>query len=84
MDCRPAAKVDVKHFQRPGISQLDAFWLAWAETEKRKRLGLSIYVSLIQFSYNIVPYYFAPNGWQLQHIVNATILWVVFKNFLWA
>jgi len=28
----------------PGIESLEAAWLAWIETEKRKRLGLSIYV----------------------------------------
>lgn len=45
LDCRPSASVEVETYLRPGVSQLEATWLAWAETEKRKRLGLSIYVS---------------------------------------
>ena len=46
LDCRPSARIDVEQFQGRGISQTQAAWLAWVETEKRKRLGLSIYVSL--------------------------------------
>lgn len=42
LDCRPSARIEPE--QRSGRSQLDASWLAWIETEKRKRLGLSIYV----------------------------------------
>lgn len=38
LDCRPAAKVQNE--------RTDAKWLAWVESEKQKRLGLSIYVSL--------------------------------------
>jgi hypothetical protein len=30
---------------------MHAAWLAWAETEKRKRLGLSIYVSVSHLSF---------------------------------
>lgn len=45
LDCRPVARVDIETYQKPGRSHLEAIWLAWAETEKRKRLGLSIYVS---------------------------------------
>jgi len=37
--------MNVERFQRPGVSHIEATWLAWIETEKRKRLGLSIYVS---------------------------------------
>ena len=48
LDCRPSASVEIQTYLRPGVSQLEATWLAWAETEKRKRLGLSIYVSLLR------------------------------------
>jgi hypothetical protein len=50
LDCRPSARVEIERFQRPGLSQMQAAWLAWVETEKRKRLGLSIYVSSMFFS----------------------------------
>jgi hypothetical protein len=45
LDCRPSSRLSHEQFQRPGLSQLDAVWLAWVETEKRKRLGLCVYVS---------------------------------------
>ena len=45
LDCRPSARVDIEQFRRQGISHMQAAWSAWIETEKRKRLGLSIYVS---------------------------------------
>lgn len=47
LDCRPSARVEIGRFLQPGISHMQAAWLAWVETEKRKRLGLSIYVSSI-------------------------------------
>lgn len=47
LDCRPSAKVDAERFQREGKSPIEASWLSWAETEKKKRLGLSIYVSYL-------------------------------------
>jgi len=37
--------VEIDSYLRPGVAPLEATWLAWAETEKRKRLGFSIYVS---------------------------------------
>lgn len=45
LDCRPTSRVDMERYQRPGTSNLDATWLAWVDSEKRKRLGLAIYVS---------------------------------------
>jgi hypothetical protein len=45
LDCRNSAAVGAESYQRPGVSPLQAAWLAWVETEKRKRLGLSVYVS---------------------------------------
>jgi len=44
LDHRPSARVEPKIFQQQGHEPLEALWLAWIETEKRKRLGLSIYV----------------------------------------
>jgi hypothetical protein len=45
LDNRPSAKVDIERFQREGMTLTEATWTAWIETEKRKRLGLCIYVS---------------------------------------
>lgn len=42
LDCRPAPRGEE---QNPTRSQYDSGWMSWIETEKRKRLGLSIYVS---------------------------------------
>jgi hypothetical protein len=55
LDCRPSSKIPSERYERPGISKIQATWLAWIETEKRKRLGLSIYVSVI-FHFIIVSY----------------------------
>lgn len=44
LDCRPSAKGDIERFQREGLTLTEATWTAWIETEKRKRLGLCIYV----------------------------------------
>lgn len=42
LDCRPTSRVEPD--QRSDRSSLASNWMAWIETEKRKRLGLSIYV----------------------------------------
>jgi hypothetical protein len=44
LDCRPCGRHDTGRFQQAGPGTQAATWLAWAEMEKRKRLGLSIYV----------------------------------------
>ncbi|TVY67435.1 Zinc finger protein [Lachnellula suecica] len=58
LDCRPSAKVHMDGFLRQGMSPVEASWLSWVETEKRKRLGLSIYVFDCQFPalFNNQPY----------------------------
>ncbi|KAE9364876.1 hypothetical protein N431DRAFT_431620 [Stipitochalara longipes BDJ] len=58
LDCRPSASVEIESHVRPGVTQLDAAWLAWVETEKRKRLGLSIYIYDCQYPtlFNNQPY----------------------------
>jgi len=50
--------VEVEAYQRPGVSPLQAVWLAWVETEKRKRLGLSVYIFDCQYPalFNNQPY----------------------------
>ncbi|CZT11678.1 uncharacterized protein RCO7_08703 [Rhynchosporium graminicola] len=58
LDCRPISRVEIDLYQRPGRPQLEAVWLAWVETEKRKRLGLSIYIFDCQYPalFNNQPY----------------------------
>ncbi|KAH8656564.1 fungal-specific transcription factor domain-containing protein [Tricladium varicosporioides] len=58
LDCRPSARIEVARYQSSNMSQLHAIWLAWAETEKRKRLGLSIYIFDCQYPalFNCQPY----------------------------
>ncbi|PBP27802.1 C2H2 type zinc finger domain protein [Diplocarpon rosae] len=58
LDNRPVASVDIGPYQRPGRTQMEAVWLAWIETEKRKRLGLSIYIFDCQYPalFNNQPY----------------------------
>ncbi|KAF8849640.1 hypothetical protein BDZ45DRAFT_662909 [Acephala macrosclerotiorum] len=56
LDCRHSARIEPN--QRSGRSPMDAAWLAWIETEKRKRLGLSIYIFDCQYPalFNNQPY----------------------------
>lgn len=58
LDCRPSAKVDAERFQREGLSPVEASWMAWKETEKKRRLGLSIYMFDCHFPafFNNQPY----------------------------
>ncbi|KAL2067603.1 hypothetical protein VTL71DRAFT_2028 [Oculimacula yallundae] len=58
LDCRPVSRVEIDLYQRPGRSQMEAVWLAWVETERRKRLGLSIYIFDCQYPalFNNQPY----------------------------
>ncbi|TVY37842.1 Early growth response protein 1 [Lachnellula occidentalis] len=58
LDCRPAANVEVNHYQRESQSPSDVSWMAWVENEKKKRLGLSIYVYDCMFPalFNNQPY----------------------------
>ena len=46
LDQRPSANLDTERFLRVGLGPLESTWRAWAETEKKKRLGLSIYVGI--------------------------------------
>ncbi|KAE8446235.1 hypothetical protein EG329_012460 [Mollisiaceae sp. DMI_Dod_QoI] len=56
LDCRQSARIEPD--QRSRRSPLEASWLAWIETEKRKRLGLSIYIFDCQYPalFNNQPY----------------------------
>ncbi|CAG8972743.1 hypothetical protein HYALB_00006834 [Hymenoscyphus albidus] len=58
LDCRPSSRISVEKYKAPGVSEWDAIWFAWAETEKRKRLGLCIYMFDCQWSalFNCQPY----------------------------
>ncbi|CAL3973322.1 unnamed protein product [Diplocarpon coronariae] len=58
LDNRPVASIDIEPYQRPGRTQIEAVWFSWIETEKRKRLGLSIYIYDCQYPalFNNQPY----------------------------
>ncbi|EKD19501.1 uncharacterized protein L3040_002619 [Drepanopeziza brunnea f. sp. 'multigermtubi'] len=58
LDNRPVARVDAEPYRRPGRPRIEAVWLAWIETERRKRLGLSIYIYDCQYPalFNNQPY----------------------------
>lgn len=58
LDCRSSSKIPAERYFRPGVSKIQATWLAWIETEKRKRLGLSIYIYDSQYPalFNNQPY----------------------------
>jgi hypothetical protein len=44
LDCRPISRVQLDPNTLPRNSPQEIEWLSWIETEKRKRLGLAIYV----------------------------------------
>lgn len=46
LDCRPASRVNLGSTSLPTNSPGEVEWFSWIETEKRKRLGLSIYVGI--------------------------------------
>ncbi|KAL5313528.1 hypothetical protein ACEPPN_017948 [Leptodophora sp. 'Broadleaf-Isolate-01'] len=58
LDCRPVSRVEIDPYLQPGRSHLEAVWLAWIETERRKRLGMSIYIFDCQYPalFNNQPY----------------------------
>lgn len=48
LDCRPISRVQLDPNALPRNSPQEIEWFSWIETEKRKRLGLSIYVCLLK------------------------------------
>lgn len=58
LDCRPISRVQLDPSSLPRNSPQEIEWFSWIETEKRKRLGLSIYILDCQYAslFNVQPY----------------------------
>ncbi|RAL62921.1 hypothetical protein DID88_004762 [Monilinia fructigena] len=58
LDCRPISRVQLDHNSLPRNSSQEIEWFSWIETEKRKRLGLSIYILDCQYAtlFNVQSY----------------------------
>ncbi|CAD6443402.1 9c00934b-a060-4ffd-be6f-0b6ba9a40e9b [Sclerotinia trifoliorum] len=58
LDCRPISRVQLDPSSLPRSSPQEIEWFSWIETEKRKRLGLSIYILDCQYAslFNVQPY----------------------------
>ncbi|QSZ31234.1 hypothetical protein DSL72_000797 [Monilinia vaccinii-corymbosi] len=50
LDCRPTSRVQLDPNSLPNNSPQEVEWFSWIETEKRKRLGLSIYILDCQYA----------------------------------
>ncbi|TGO88894.1 hypothetical protein BPOR_0136g00180 [Botrytis porri] len=57
LDCRPISRVQLDPSSLPRNSPQEIEWFSWIETEKRKRLGLSIYIFDCQYAtlFNVQP-----------------------------
>ncbi|KAI9647620.1 hypothetical protein NHQ30_004005 [Ciborinia camelliae] len=57
LDCRPISRVHLDPSSLPRNTPQEIEWFSWIETERRKRLGLSIYILDCQYAtlFNIQP-----------------------------